>query len=125
MKQDFPLFKTYPDLVYLDSAATSQKPQTVIDAVSHFYLKHNSNIHRGIYDLSQEATDMFEATRKKVSKFINSDDTSEIVFTSGTTEAINIVANGWARKNLKKGDIIILTEMEHHSNIVPWLRLKE
>jgi len=125
MKQDFPLFKTYPNLVYLDSAATSQKPQIVIDAVSHFYSENNSNIHRGIYDLSQKATDMFEETRKKVSQFINADDPSEIIFTNGTTEAINIVASGWAKKNLKKGDVIVLTEMEHHSNIVPWQRLKD
>jgi cysteine desulfurase/selenocysteine lyase len=125
MKQDFPIFKNYPDLVYLDNSATSQKPQYVIDAVSEFYSKNNSNIHRGIYDLSQNATEMFESTRKKVSSFINSKNEAEIVFTSGTTEAINIVAYGWAGKNLKKGDIVVLTEMEHHSNIVPWLRLKE
>ena len=125
MKQDFPLFKTYPDLVYLDSSATSQKPQVVIDAVKEFYSENNSNIHRGIYNLSQKATDMFENVRKNVSTFINAKDASEIIFTSSTTEAINIVAYGWARKNLKKGDIVVLTEMEHHSNIVPWLRLKE
>src|ERR1700733_11724643 len=99
MKHDFPLFKTYPDLVYLDSSATSQKPQVVIDAVSNFYLKNNSNIHRGIYDLSQKATEMFEEVRKKVSQFINASDTSGIVFTSGATEAINIVAYGWGKKN--------------------------
>ncbi|HSX09508.1 MAG TPA: cysteine desulfurase [Candidatus Saccharimonadales bacterium] len=125
MKQDFPLFKNNPDLVYLDSAATSQKPQVVIDAVSGFYSNYNSNIHRGIYDLSQKTTDMFEEVRKKVLTFINAKDSSEIIFTSGTTEAINYVAFGWAKKFLKKGDVIILTEMEHHSNIVPWQRLKE
>src|SRR5258708_7050892 len=125
MKHDFPIFKTYPDLVYLDSGATSQKPQGVIDAVSTFYLTYNANIHRGIYDLSQSATDLFENTRKKVADFIGAKDVSEIIFTSGATEAINYVAFGWAKKFLKKGDIIILSEMEHHSNIVPWLKLRE
>jgi cysteine desulfurase/selenocysteine lyase len=125
MKQDFPLFKNYPDLVYLDSSATSQKPQVVIDAVSNFYENYNSNIHRGIYGLSQKATDLFEEARKKVSLFINANNPSEIIFTSGATEAINMVAEGWGKKNLKKGDIVVLTEMEHHSNIVPWQHLKE
>jgi len=125
MKQDFPLFKNYPELVYLDSAATSQKPKAVIDAVSDFYTKHNANIHRGMYDLSQEATDMFEDTRRKVANFINAKDVSEVIFTSGTTESINLAAFGWAKKFLKKGDIVVLSEMEHHSNIIPWLRLKE
>ncbi len=125
MKQDFPIFKTYPDLIYLDSSATSQKPQMVINAVYNFYSKNNSNIHRGIYDLSQSATDMFETIRIKVSKFINAKDAKEIIFTSGATEAINIVANGWGKKNLVKNDFIILSEMDHHSNIVPWIRLKK
>jgi cysteine desulfurase / selenocysteine lyase len=125
IKSQFPIFNTYPNLVYLDSAATSQKPKVVIDAVSEFYSKQNANIHRGIYDLSQNATAMFEETRQKVSKFINANDSSEIIFTSGTTEAINVVAYGWAKRNLKKGDVIVLTEMEHHSNMVPWLQLKK
>ena len=125
MKSDFPIFKTYPDLVYLDSAATSQKPQHVIEAVSQFYEKYNANIHRGIYDLSQSATDMFENTRQKVANFIGAKETAEIIFTSGTTESLNYVAYGWAKKFLKKGDIIVLTEMEHHSNIVPWQMLKK
>src|SRR6266550_4604011 len=125
MKNDFPIFKIYPDLVYLDSAATSQKPQTVIDAVSQFYSTQNANIHRGIYDLSQSATDHFENTRKKVADFIGAKDASEIIFTSGATEAINYVAFGWARKYLKKDDVIVLSEMEHHSNIVPWQQLEK
>src|SRR5579862_7349709 len=125
MKNDFPIFKNYPDLVYLDSAATSQKPQSVIDAVSEFYEKYNANIHRGIYNLSQSATDMFENTRKKVATFIGAQEVSEIIFTAGATEAINFVAFGWAKKFLKKGDIIVLTEMEHHSNIVPWQMLEK
>src|SRR5258706_533419 len=125
IKQDFPIFENLPPLVYLDSAATSQKPQLVIDAVSDFYKKHNSNIHRGIYDLSQDATERFENTRKKVADFIGADDAREIIFTSSTTEAINLVAFGWAKKFLKKGDVVVLSEMEHHGNIVPWLRLKD
>jgi len=125
LKQDFPIFKNYPNLVYLDNAATSQKPQIVIDAVSEVYKKYNSNIHRAVYDLSQKATDAFESARQKVASFIGADNSSEIVFTAGATEAMNLVAFGWARKFLKKGDIIITSEMEHHSNIVPWLRLRE
>src|SRR6266567_5866665 len=125
MKSDFPIFKTYPELVYLDSAATSQKPQVVIDAVSAFYSKHNANIHRGIYDLSQEATDMFEQTRKKIADFIHAKEAAEIVFTSGTTASVNLVAYGWGKKFLKKGDVVVLSEMEHHANIVPWLQLKK
>ncbi len=125
IKQDFPIFKNNPELVYLDSSATSQKPQVVIDAVRDFYEKNNSNIHRGIYDLSQNATEMFESIRKKVADFIGASTDKEIIFTSSTTEAINVVAYGWARKFLKKGDVIVLSEMEHHSNIVPWIRLRD
>jgi len=125
IKQDFPIFKNHPDLVYLDSAATSQKPQQVIDAVRNFYEFHNANIHRGIYELSQDATELFESTRKKVADFIGAYDSSEIIFTGNASEAMNIAAYGWARKFLQSGDIIVTSEMEHHSNIVPWLRLKE
>jgi len=125
MKNDFPLFKTNPDLVYLDSAATSQKPQIVIDAVSDFYIKKYANIQRGIYDLSQNATEMVENTREKIADFIGAKDASEIIFTSGTTESLNMVAFCWAKKFLKKGDIIVLTEMEHHANIVPWHQVKK
>lgn len=124
-KNDFPIFKTYPKLVYLDSAATSQKPQMVIDSVSEFYSSYNANIHRGIYDLSQIATEKFEDARKKVADFIGAKNASEIIFTSGATEAFNFVVFGYAKKFLKKDDIVILSEMEHHSNIVPWIRLKE
>lgn len=125
VKKDFPIFKNHPELVYLDSSATSQKPQVVIDAVKNFYEKNNSNTHRGIYDLSQKATDLFENTRKKVAAFIGASSEQEIIFTSSTTEAINLAAYGWARKFLKTGDIIVLSEMEHHSNFVPWLRLRD
>ena len=125
IKQDFPIFNTNPDLVYLDSAATSQKPQLVINSVKNFYEQHNANIHRGIYALSQDATERFESARRKVAEFIGAKDPREIIFTSNASEAINLVAYGWARKFLKKGDLIVTTEMEHHSNIVPWQRLKE
>lgn len=125
MKNDFPIFNNNPDLVFLDSAATSQKPQSVIDAVSKFYSTYNANIHRGIYDLSQSATDLFESTRKKVADFIRAKESGEIIFTAGATEAFNFVAFGWAKKFLRKGDIIVLTEMEHHSNIVCWQMLEK
>lgn len=125
IKKDFPIFTKHSELVYLDSAASSQKPKQVIDAVTNVYETAYANIHRGIYDLSQEATRRYESTRQKVASFINAKDLSEIVFTSSTTEAINLVAYGWAQQHLKQGDIIVLSEMEHHSNIVPWLRLKE
>ncbi|HWY79011.1 MAG TPA: SufS family cysteine desulfurase [Candidatus Sulfotelmatobacter sp.] len=124
-KSDFPIFKNYSDLVYLDSSATSQKPQVVIDAVSTFYAKNNANIHRGMYDLSQAATDMYENTRKKVADFIGAKDASEVIFTSGATEALNLVAFGWAKKHLQKGDIIVISEMEHHANILPWQQLRK
>ncbi len=125
IKNNFPIFKNIPELVYLDSAATAQKPQSVIDAVKNFYENHNSNIHRGLYDLSQIATDLFENTRKKVADFIGAEDSAEIIFTSNTTESINLVAIGWAKKFLKKGDVVVISEMEHNANVVPWLRLKE
>lgn len=125
MKNDFPIFKTYPELTFLDSAASSQKPQAVIDAVSDFYKTDYANIHRGIYDLSQEATELFESTRKKVADFIGAEDASEIIFSPGATESLNYVAFGWAKKFLKKGDIVVISEMEHHSNIVPWIQLEK
>ena len=107
-------------LVYLDNAATSHKPQVVIDAVSRFYERDNSNVHRGLHALSMRATDAYEGARARVAKFINAADPAEIVFTRGTTEAINLVASSWGGSNLKPGDVILLTEMEHHSNLVPW-----
>lgn len=125
VKSDFPIFTAHPDLVYLDSAATSQKPQPVIDAVTDFYTQANANIHRGIYDLSQQATKAFEDVRQKTARFIGAAEPSEIIFAANATEAINYVAYGWTRKNLKRGDIIVTSVMEHHSNFVPWLKLKE
>ena len=107
-------------LVYLDNAATAHKPQAVIDAVSRFYERDNSNVHRGLHALSMRATDAYEGARARVAKFINAADPAEIVFTRGTTESINLVASSWGGANLKSGDVILLTEMEHHSNLVPW-----
>ncbi|MFC1786126.1 aminotransferase class V-fold PLP-dependent enzyme [Candidatus Neomarinimicrobiota bacterium] len=124
IRSDFPIF-TDKLLVYLDSAATTQKPQQVINSISDFYSTSYANVHRGIYDLSIKATEAYHSARKKVANFINASDWRSIVFTSGTTESINLVAYSWARKNLHKGDEILITEMEHHSNIVPWQLVAE
>ena len=122
-RKDFPILKRevngYP-LAYLDNAATTQKPKSVIDAITNFYENHNSNVSRGVYTLAEEATEIYESGRDAVANFIGAEDSGTIIFTSGTTESINLVASAWGQKNLKKGDRIILTEMEHHSNIVPW-----
>ena len=107
------------DLIYFDNAASSQKPQVVINALNHYYRNDNANIHRGVHYLSQEATDKFETTRKSVQAFINAKNSCEIIFTKGATDSVNLVANGY-RSILSKGDEIIISEMEHHSNIVPW-----
>jgi len=107
-------------LVYLDSTATSQKPLSVIEAMDNFYRRSNANIHRGVHTLAEEATAMYEGAREKVAKFINAPDARQVIYTRNTTESINLVAYTWARANLKAGDLIILTEMEHHSNLVPW-----
>lgn len=110
-------------LAYLDNGATTQKPDAVIDAEARFYRESNANIHRGVYWLSQHATDLYEAARSTVQRFINAPRVDEIVFTRGTTEAINLVANSWGRAELRAGDEILITTMEHHSNIVPWQML--
>ncbi|NPV84830.1 MAG: cysteine desulfurase [Anaerolineae bacterium] len=127
--QDFPILQreTRPGvrLVYLDSAATSQKPEAVISAMDAYYRNSNANIHRGVHTLAEEATSLYEESRKKVAAFIGAAYPYEVIFTRNTTEAINLVAYSWARKNLKQGDIIVLTEMEHHSNLVPWQILAE
>src|SRR5665213_3574695 len=112
-------------LVYLDNAATSQKPQVVIDALNYYYSNYNANIHRGIHTLAEEATAAYEATRNTVRDFINASSSDEIIFTRGTTEGINLVAYTWGRKNIHEGDEIIISTMEHHSNIVPWQILCE
>src|SRR3989338_60449 len=123
IKEDFPIFKNNPTLVYLDSAATSQRPQQVIDAVNEFYTNYNANVHRGIYKISEEASEKFENVRTKVRDFISAKSEQEIIFTKNTTESINLVMRGWGEKNIKKGDKIVISIMEHHSNFVPWQQL--
>jgi cysteine desulfurase / selenocysteine lyase len=128
IRQQFPILQRTvkgKPLIYLDNAATSQKPQVVIDALSDYYAGYNANIHRGIHTLAEEATAAFEATRDAVQQFIGAGTREEIIFTRGTTESINLVANTWGRQNIKKGDEIIISTMEHHSNIVPWQILCE
>jgi cysteine desulfurase / selenocysteine lyase len=112
-------------LVYFDNAATSQKPQSVLDALTDYYAGYNANIHRGIHTLAEEATAAFEATRDAIKAFINAGSREEVIFTRGTTESINLVASTWGRKNIQQGDEIIISSMEHHSNIVPWQMLCE
>src|SRR5258708_23471615 len=112
-------------LVYFDNAATSQKPQVVIDALVNYYSGYNANIHRGIHTLAEEATLAFESTRDAVQQFINAESREQVIFTRGTTEGINLVAYTWGRQNIKAGDEIIISTMEHHSNIVPWQVLCE
>ncbi len=112
-------------LVYLDSGATSQKPQCVIDALENYYRFENANVHRGVYGLSERATEKYEGARETMRGFLNAKSDKEIVFVRGTTEAINLVAQSWVRENLKEGDEVIVTEMEHHSNIVPWQLLRD
>ena len=127
LRNDFPIFKKKingKDLVYLDNASTTQKPYTVIDSITDFYSNYNSNIHRAVYQLAEEATKMYEQSREKIANFINARP-EEIVFTRNTTESINLIAHSWARLNLKKDDGIAITELEHHSNIVPWQILSQ
>ncbi|MCI4345723.1 MAG: cysteine desulfurase [Thermoplasmata archaeon] len=128
LRSDFPLlrrsFHGHP-LAYLDSAATSQKPQVVIDTLSGFYSERNANVHRGVYALSEEATAAYESARERVAKFLHASDPSEIVFVRGTTEALNLVATSLGRSVLGRGDSVLTTIMEHHSNIVPWQLLRE
>ncbi|WP_275052433.1 cysteine desulfurase [Candidatus Nitrosotenuis cloacae] len=129
IREDFPILKrkvrNNKTLVYLDNAATTQKPVQVINAISDYYLNHNSNIHRAVHALAEEATEAYETTRNKVAQFLNIKDTQEIIFVRGTTEAINLVAYAWGRQNVKQGDIVVTTEYEHHSNIVPWQLLTQ
>ncbi len=123
LRADFPLLHQRvhgKPLAYLDNAATSQKPQSVIDCESRYYAEYNANVHRGLHDLSQRATDAFEAARATVRRFINAASPIEIIFVRGTTEAVNLVAQSYGRPRLKPGDEILISEMEHHSNIVPW-----
>jgi cysteine desulfurase / selenocysteine lyase len=128
IRQDFPILQTKINgkpLVYFDNAATSHKPKVVIDALTKYYSEINSNVHRGVHFLSEKATDAYETSRKTVQKFINAKKTEEIIFVRGTTEAINLVANTYGIKNIKEDDEIIISTLEHHSNIVPWQMLCE
>ena len=128
IRADFPILHQQVNgcpLVYLDNAATSQKPRSVIDAISTYYLTFNSNVHRGIHALAYKATEAFEAVRAQVARWIGAQGPEEIIFTRGTTESINLVATSWGNANLREGDTLLLTEMEHHSNLVPWQALTE
>src|SRR5512140_87895 len=124
IRQDFPILgrevKPGVKLIYLDSTATSQKPESVIEAMNTFYRRSNANIHRGVHTLAEEATALYEQARGKIARFINAGSAHEIIYTRNTTESINLVAYAWGRANLQSGDLVILTEMEHHSNLVPW-----
>lgn len=123
LREDFPILNQsvhgHP-LVYLDNAATSQKPRSVIQALVHYYERDNANVHRGIHELSNRATNSFEAARTRTAQFLNAPSPEEIIFTRGTTESLNLVAAAWGGKFLSPGDVILLTELEHHSNLVPW-----
>ncbi|MDG1486888.1 MAG: SufS family cysteine desulfurase [SAR324 cluster bacterium] len=123
VREEFPILKReihgHP-LAYLDNAATTQKPNCVIDALVNFYKKHNSNVSRGVYTLAEEATEIYEDGREIITKYIGAADSGKIIFSSGTTESINLVASAWVQPKLKTGDRIMVTEMEHHSNLVPW-----
>lgn len=128
IRSDFPILSRQVNgkpLVYFDNAATSQKPQCVIDALVRYYSEYNSNVHRGVHFLSEKATEEYENSRKKIQKFINAEESSEIIFVRGTTEGINLVAYSYVNTFLKEGDEIIISQMEHHSNIVPWQILRD
>ncbi len=123
IRRDFPILDRRIDgkkLVYLDNAATSQKPRQVLDALAEYYEEHNANIHRGVHRLAEEATAAYEEARQKVARFLGARDTRGLIFTRGTTESINLVAHAWGRKVLREDDEVVLTEAEHHSNLVPW-----
>jgi cysteine desulfurase / selenocysteine lyase len=125
LRRDFPIFTNNPGLVFLDSAASSQKPNIVIDGVSDFYRRDYANIHRGVYRLSAKSTELYEKARARAAKFLNANHDSEIVFVRGATEGINLVAYSWGGTFLKAGDEVLLTELEHHANIVPWQILRD
>jgi len=128
LQRDFPILSRKINgnrLVYLDNAATTQKPKVVIDALDNYYRNQNANVHRGLHTLAEEATSAFEATRDKVAQFIGGAKREEIIFTRNATEAINLVASSWGQNNLKKGDKIVSTQMEHHANLVPWIVLSK
>ena len=122
IRKDFPILQQKVfghSLVYLDNAATTQKPLLVLDTLENYYREYNSNVHRGVHHLSQVATESYEAARKRVCEFINAKSSSEVIFTRGTTEGINLVAYSFGKKYIKEGDVVLISAMEHHSNIVP------
>ena len=126
IREDFPILKSKinnHDLIYFDNAATTQKPDSVIKAISNYYEKYNSNIHRGVHSLAEIATNEFEKSRKKIKEFINAKSEKEIIFTRGTTEGINLISSSLGKYKFSEGDEIVISEMEHHSNIVPWQML--
>ena len=129
IKEDFPILErkihNEKRLVYLDSAATSQKPRSIVQAMDNYYNQNNANVHRGIHLLAEEATQMYELARKKIADFVEVEDPSQLIFTRNTTESINLIARTWGWTSLDAGDVILTTEMEHHSNIVPWFSLAE
>jgi cysteine desulfurase / selenocysteine lyase len=129
IRQDFPILSrtvaSGAPLVYLDNGASSQKPESVLRAMDEYYRRYNANVHRGVHTLSEEATAIYEGAREKIARFIKARSAKEVVFTRGTTESINLVAYAWGRANLKPGDEVLITEMEHHANIVPWQIVQE
>ena len=128
VKRDFPILGREvhgKPLVYLDNSATTQRPNAVIEAIADFYRTANANVHRGVHQLSEEATDAYEGARRKVAAFINADATESVIFTRNTTESVNLVAHAWARRHVRPGDEILLTVTEHHSNLVPWQMLAQ
>jgi|TARA_B110000116_G_C16789141_1_gene562691 cysteine desulfurase / selenocysteine lyase len=128
IRQDFPILDREVNgkrLAYLDNAASSQRPISVINKFNEIYSNNYANVHRGVHTLSMESTELYENVRKKIADFINVDNPNEIIYTKGTTESINIVAHGWAKQNLKKGDKVVLSEVEHHANLVPWFMLRD
>ncbi len=128
LRKDFPILQREQSgrrIVYLDSAASAQRPRQVIDAMSDYYEHHHANVHRSVYDLAAEATELYEGARRRVARFIGAPSERSVVFTKNVTEALNLVAHSWGRSNLSPGDVVVLTEMEHHANLVPWLMLAE
>src|SRR6266487_3996257 len=128
IRKDFPILERQvhgKPLVYLDSTASSQKPRAVIEAISTYYETYNANVHRGVTDISDEATGANEKARVKVARFINAPQAKQVIFTRNTTESINLVAYSWGNANISAGDLVVLTEMEHHSNLVPWQLLAQ
>ena len=122
-RKDFPLLAANPDLHYLDSAATSQKPRAVLDAMLEYYERDNANPHRGAYALSARATERYHDARLRVARFVGVKDADRLIFTRGTTESLNLVASAWGRVNVRAGDEIVVTGLEHHANFVPWQQL--